>query len=64
MNVKEVRGIAKERGLKNFSKLTKTDLIHAIQKAEGNFDCYATDPSSCGQDDCMWRDDCMNAVKK
>ncbi|HZW36754.1 MAG TPA: hypothetical protein VFF01_07400 [Candidatus Deferrimicrobiaceae bacterium] len=38
----------------------KTDLIHAIQLAEGNFDCYGTAVDEvCDQESCFWREDCF-----
>ena len=63
MNVKEIKTIATNFGIKT-SKLTKVGLINMIQKEEGNNECYATDSvSSCGQDECLWRDDCVKTVK-
>ena len=64
MNVKQIQRIAKSMGLKT-AKLTKASLIHLIQKEEGNYACYATFfVSSCEQDNCLWRDDCVKSVKK
>ncbi len=40
MNVKEIREMARHLGVKNYSRLKKTDLIWAIQEAEGNSSCY------------------------
>lgn len=37
----------------------KIELIQRFQKAEGNYDCYATAYSrACNQASCLWRDDC------
>jgi len=59
MNIQKIRAIAKERGIKAGS-LKKTDLIRAIQRAEGNFDCFGTAESgACNQIDCLWREDCL-----
>ncbi len=63
MTVTEIRTIAKKMGLKNYGRLKKADLIRAIQRAEGNFDCFETDPFNCGQWQCLWRDDCIKAVE-
>ncbi len=58
MNLEAVKKIAKQRGLK-ISNLKKTELIRAIQQDEGNTACYNTDTAACcGQEDCLWRDDC------
>jgi hypothetical protein len=58
MKVDEIREIAKKRGLKP-GKQKKAELVRAIQDAEGNVACYSTRKSGeCGQDGCLWRDDC------
>lgn len=37
----------------------KKDLVRAIQRAEGNPECFVTGQSgACGQDSCLWRSDC------
>ena len=42
-------------------KLKKADLIHAIQRKEGNFDCFATaHEGQCDQVNCVWRIDCFS----
>jgi hypothetical protein len=40
MVVKDIRAKARDLGVKNYSKLAKTDLIRAIQEKEGNAPCY------------------------
>ncbi len=63
MNIKYIQSIAHSMYLKP-GKLKKTDLIHLIQKEEGNNVCYASSAvSSCGQDICLWRTDCLKAFK-
>ena len=40
-------------------KMNKTQLVRAIQHAEGNTACFATaHVQSCSQTGCLWRDDC------
>jgi len=59
MRVEEIRTIASERGIKS-GKMTKGELIRAIQREEGNSDCFgllAARP--CDQTECLWRTDCM-----
>lgn len=62
MNLKEIREIANNYGVKS-SKMKKDELIRAIQRAEGNFDCFGTALSGdCSQKDCLWREDCMESA--
>ncbi|MFQ5488468.1 MAG: SAP domain-containing protein [Gammaproteobacteria bacterium] len=59
MNMQEIREIARSHGLKT-GKQTKITLIRNIQRAEGNFDCFATaSDGDCSQQDCLWRQDCL-----
>ena len=58
MNMQEIRTIAKELGVK-ISKLKKGELIHALQLAEGNEQCFETGKAvECGQVECLWKADC------
>lgn len=45
--------------IKHPNRYSKTELIRAIQKAEGNFDCYGTTKGYCNQSSCCWRKDCL-----
>lgn len=59
MNIKEIGVIAKSLGIKP-KNLKKADLIHTIQRSEGNFECFATAYSGeCDQQQCSWRGDCL-----
>ena len=40
-------------------KFTKTDLIHAIQIAEGNTPCFGFSIEACPYTDCCFRADCL-----
>lgn len=61
MKVNEIREIAKNRNMTQLPK-TKSMLIQAIQRHEGNIDCYATGASNqCGQEGCLWRKDCLDS---
>ena len=43
----------------NALKSKKADLVRAIQRAEGNSQCFGNNNSrECGQDRCVWRDEC------
>lgn len=58
-NIKEVREMAKQLGVRS-ARMRKADLIRAIQRAEGNFDCYGTAAEEeCDQEECLWREDCF-----
>ena len=64
MNMQEIRGLAKNLGIKASGK-KKADLIQTIQLAEGNFSCFASAKNAqCDQMKCMWRDDCFATAKK
>ena len=59
MNMQEIRGIAKNFGIKT-SRITKANLIKTIQLSEGNFDCFASAvDGECDQSGCIWREDCF-----
>ncbi len=64
MNMQEIRGRAKDFGIKT-SHLSKLKLIQEIQLSEGNFNCFASaTDGECDQMNCSWRDDCFAAAKK
>jgi len=64
MNMQEIRAIARDHGVKS-ARLSKLNLIHAIQRIEGNFDCFATaSEGCCDQHGCIWRTDCFTTAKK
>jgi hypothetical protein len=45
--------------------MNKTELIRAIQRSEGNYDCFATPyRDECNQLECLWREDCDEAKRK
>jgi len=44
-------------------QMNKTELIHSIQKAEGNTSCFKTTNGQCLHTDCCFMADCL-AVKK
>jgi len=59
MRVKDIMKKAKSSGIKEGIK-KKVDLIRAIQKKEGNFECFGTAKDYCDQANCCWRNDCLN----
>lgn len=58
-NIKQLREMAKDLNMKNSAKLRKEELIHAIQLAEGNVDCFGKIPD-CGHNDCLFYADCRS----
>lgn len=61
MDILEIQERAKKMGIE-LADTGKTELIRAIQRAEGNIDCYATERvRTCGEQECLWRDDCLKA---
>ncbi len=62
MQMKVIREIAKKKGVTP-GTMSRTELIRAIQKAEGNSDCFATmRVNDCNQTTCLWRLDCKAEV--
>ena len=60
MNMQGIREIARERGFSP-GRLRKIELVRALQRDEGYFDCYARAyGGDCDQLDCLWREDCLS----
>jgi hypothetical protein len=58
MKMQEIRARAEALGINSLRK-GKEALIHEIQQAEGNRDCFNRGESqTCGQLACAWRSDC------
>ena len=58
MKIQEIKEIALGMGIAA-GKMKKSELVQAIQKKEGNEQCFDTGKvSHCGQYGCMWREDC------
>ena len=56
--LQEVRKIARKMGI-DTRNVTLTELIRAIQRAEGNKACYLSAQFlTCEEKGCLWRDDC------
>ncbi len=49
---------AKSFNIKGASGMKKTDLIHALQTAEGNSPCFLT-ISNCSVEPCLYRSECQ-----
>ena len=59
MKMNELKEMAKGLGIKSSNK-KKTELTHAIQIAEGHFDCFGKAEDYCDQENCRFRDDCLS----
>ena len=62
MNMGEIRRRARLLGVKP-GRMRKADLIRAVQRAEGNFDCFGRAEDYCDRFDCAWRDDCLKLAR-
>ena len=63
MKMQEVRAMAKVLGINSYGK-TKKDLIHQIQRAEGNYDCFGSAGEYCDQQECCFRAACLNEKER
>ena len=58
MKIEQIKEIAKRHNIKA-GKTKKSDLVRAIQQAEGHNPCFDSNSSAqCGQESCLWRADC------
>jgi len=58
MNMNDVKKKATFLGIKP-GKMRKADLVRTIQLQEGNNPCFQVGITSCDQNDCCWRPDCV-----
>ena len=58
MKMPEIKIKAKALGI-NPGTMKKTELIHAIQSAEGNTQCYGWSNGYCPSTDCCFMKDCL-----
>ena len=42
-------------------QMNKAELIHSIQRAEGNTSCFGTSNGQCSHTDCCFMADCLKA---
>jgi len=58
MKLQEIKEIAQRMEIAP-KKMTKVELIRAIQKKEENIQCFETGKATtCGQVNCTWMSDC------
>jgi hypothetical protein len=59
MNQQQLVKIAKQHAIRPVG-LKRPEIVRAIQRAENNFDCYASAcHGECDQAECLWRDTCF-----
>lgn len=59
MKLDDIKKIAALHNIKT-AKARKSELVLAIQQAEGSQQCFESGRgASCGQDNCAWREDCV-----
>ncbi|WP_304153596.1 hypothetical protein [Megamonas hypermegale] len=58
---REIRDFAEKKQIKLPARAKKSELIHIIQRAEGNLPCYAT--KLCSNFNCLWYSNCQKAYK-
>lgn len=62
MTIKEIRIFAEVKNISLPKKAKKAELIHIIQRSEGNQECYGTKP--CDNTGCLWYQDCIKESAK
>jgi len=59
MKLQEIRELARRRGIEVARMRKKMDIVRAIQKNEGNDECFMSKRTSvCDQTGCLWLEDC------
>jgi Rho termination factor, N-terminal domain len=58
MTLKDIRVMAQNLRVKNYSRYRKKALIRAIQQEEGNSPCFKEIPGCC-EHECLWRPECQ-----
>jgi hypothetical protein len=57
--LQDIMAIAERMGI-DAGDLNRTELVRAIQRAEGYSDCFMTDQvRTCGQLNCLWYQECV-----
>lgn len=58
LKLEEIKAIAQQHNIKA-GKMKKSELVRAIQSAEGNEPCFEAGRTEvCGQMSCSWREMC------
>ena len=62
MTMADIRQKAISRGIQP-GQMDKAELIHSIQRAEGNTPCFGTSKGQCPYTDCCFMADCLEVLK-
>jgi len=61
MKVEEIRAKGQAMGMRGLFGMRKAEMIRAIQREEGNQDCFGADwRFVCPQSGCCWWSDCQS----
>ncbi|MFC1735231.1 hypothetical protein ACFL1X_03880 [Candidatus Hydrogenedentota bacterium] len=60
MTIRQARKKAAGLKVRKYSRLTKSNLIRAIQSAEGNPQCFETGVAKCPENGCCFFSDCQS----
>lgn len=63
MKMEEIKKMAKSLGFTISPEIKKIEVIKAIQRKEGNFDCFGTAVNYCNQAKCLFKKDCLVLTK-
>lgn len=64
MNIKQVRELAKDKGVKT-GRLSKVKMVQLIQQVEGDFNSFASAINGYfGQTSCIWQTEFFESAKK
>lgn len=59
MKNRQIREKAQKLGIEDAFRMNLTDVIHRIQKIEGNVPCFKTGIDGCNRMECCWRENCQ-----
>jgi hypothetical protein len=62
-SMQTLREMARKHGIRSFGR-SRVELIRAIQRAEGNFDCFGRAGDFCDQEGCLFRSLCLADRRK
>lgn len=64
MTLRELKLLAKKKGIL-VRNMRRENIIRAIQRIEGNIDCFATPRAlDCKQRECLWYNECLSYYNK
>ena len=64
MKLIEIRKRAERLGITAGKMRRKSEIIRAIQVAEGHLPSFGENSGNCPYDDCCWWDDCLKEYRR